>query len=418
MGYFLIEGGKRLQGVLKASGAKNAALPIMAATLMVKGDVYLERVPDITDVQVMIELLRFLGADVEYNPGSRMRINTDKVNTFVAPYELVKKIHASFDITGPLLARFKQAHVPLPGGCVIGYRGVNFHIDGFKNLGAEVKLEHGYIKAKAKRLKGSHIYIGRASVGATKNIITAACLAEGTTYLENAAREPEVVDLANFLNKMGAKITGAGTENIKVEGVNALRGKSYSIISDRIETGTYLLAGAITGGKVKVEDIPPSFLEAFLNKLETANVVVQKGENWIEVEGRESFTAVDIMTAPFPGYPTDLQAPIVSLLSIAKGISIIEETIFDGRFNYIAELQRMGAEIKVTDRTAVVCGVDYLTGAPVEAPDIRAGGALVLAGLVAKGQSKVEGIKYIDRGYEKIEEKLVSLGAYIKRVEE
>lgn len=417
MAKLVIQGGKAIKGTIEASGAKNAALPLMAASLLASGDVILKRVPNITDVHVMIELLRYLGADIEYDGKSDMKINCDRVRVIKAPYELVKKIHASFDVAGPLLARFHEAQVPLPGGCVLGYRGVNFHIDGFQALGAQVNLEHGYVCLNANHLFGNKIYIGRASVGATKNIMMAACLAEGTTLLENVAREPEVVDLANFLNALGAKITGAGTDKISIVGASHLKGTSYSIISDRIEAGTYLIAGAITGGEVTVTKIEPHMLEPLLTKLESANLEVVRSLNSITVRNNGNLLAIDhIMTAPYPGFPTDLQAPIVALLTKAFGISMIEETIFDGRFSYVPELERMGADIRVADHTAVVKGVDALTGAPVEAPDIRAGGALVLAGFAAKGQTEVGGLEYIDRGYEKIEEKFTALGADIKRV--
>ena len=417
MAKLVIQGEKVIKGTIEASGAKNAALPLMAASLLASGDVVLKRIPNITDVHVMIELLRYLGADIEYDGKSDMKINCDRVRVTKAPYELVKKIHASFDVAGPLLARFHEAQVPLPGGCVLGYRGVNFHIDGFQALGAQVNLEHGYVCLNSNNLFGNKIYVGRASVGATKNIMMAACLAEGTTLLENVAREPEVVDLANFLNALGAKITGAGGDKISIVGASHLKGTSYSIISDRIEAGTYLIAGAVTGGEVTVTKIQPHMLEPLLIKLESANLEVVRSENSITVKNNGNLFAIDhIMTAPYPGFPTDLQAPIVALLTKACGISMIEETIFDGRFSYVPELQRMGADIRVADHTAVVKGVEALTGAPVEAPDIRAGGALVLAGFAAKGQTEVGGLEYIDRGYEKIEEKFTSLGADIKRV--
>lgn len=388
----------------------------MAASLLTRDDVILQRVPDITDVHVMIDLLRSLGASISYDGESRMTVNCARVSSVRAPYELVKRIHASFDVTGPLLARFKEAEVPLPGGCVLGYRGVDFHISGFQALGATVSLEHGYIHARATSLTGIRFLIERSSVGATKNLMMAACLAEGTTVLENAAMEPEVADLANFLNSMGAKISGQGTSIITVEGVQALHGGEYTIISDRIEAGTYLLAGALTKGKVKVAGISPFFLESFLKKLEEAGVKVTRGRESIEVEGSREILPVDVMTGPFPGFATDLQAPIVSLLATAKGTSTVQETIFDGRFSYVPELRRMGADIKVADRTAVVRGVEVLTGAPVEAPDIRAGGALVLAGLCAQGETCVGGVEYIERGYEGLERKFSSLGASIKKV--
>ncbi len=413
----VIRGGKRLEGVLPSMGAKNAALPIMAACLLVQGPVTLERVPNLADVRVMISILEFLGAKVTYDPMStRMEIDATSVNTFHAPYELVKKIHASFDITGPLLARFHQAEVPLPGGCVLGYRGVNFHTDGFQALGANVNLEHGYLIAKADELKGANLLIGRSSVGATKNIMMAACLAKGTTLLENAAREPEVVDLAHFLNHCGAKITGAGSSEIRIEGVTKLHGATHRIVSDRLEAGTWILAGAMTGGNVTVTDVSPSFLTAFLDKLESTGAEIKRDRHSIAVIGPKEVKPVEILTAPFPGFPTDLQPQFVAYLTLANGTSIVTETIFDGRFMYVAELQRMGADITVSDRTAVVKGVQKLTGAPVEAPDIRAGIALVVAGLQAEGETSIGGVEFIDRGYEKPEERLRQLGADVVRI--
>lgn len=416
MARLAVRGGKRLEGTLPSMGAKNAALPIMAACLLVSGPVVLERVPHLIDVEVMVSILEFLGAKVKYEPNGKMEIDCTNVDKFRAPYELVKKIHASFDITGPLLARFRKAEVPLPGGCVLGYRGVTFHIDGFRALGSQVDLEHGHLIAKASELKGAHILIGRSSVGATKNIMMSACLAKGTTVLENAAREPEVADLADFLNACGAKISGAGATEISVEGVKSLHGAAHRIVSDRLEAGTWLLAGAITGGKVKVTDIAPVFLGAFLDKLAATGAEVERGKDFIVVAGPKTIKSTEILTAPFPGFPTDMQPQFVSYLSVADGTSLVNETIFDGRFMYVAELLRMGANIAVTDRTAVIKGVPNLTGAPVEAPDIRAGIALVLAGLRAEGETSIGGVKYIDRGYEKPEERLRRLGADVVRV--
>lgn len=418
MARLVIRGGKRLEGTLPAKGSKNAALPIMAASLLVDGPVVLERIPNITDVHVMISLLESLGAKISYDGKSLMEIDSHGVKRYRAPYNLVKKIHASFDITGPLLARFHKAEVPLPGGCVLGYRGVNFHIDGFQALGAKVKLEHGYLIAKADQWKGARILIGRSSVGATKNILMLACLSKGQTILENAAREPEVVDLANFLRACGAKIEGAGTSEIVVEGVSKLQGCSYRIISDRLEAGTWLLAGAVTRGDVTVTDIPSTFLRAFLDKVEATGATVERQESSIRAAGPAEILPTEILTAPFPGFPTDLQPQLVAYLSLANGTSMVTETIFDGRFMYAAELQRMGADITVTDRVSIVKGVSRLTGAPVEAPDIRAGGALILAGLGAEGETTVNGLEFIDRGYEKPEERLRSLGADITRIKE
>lgn len=412
----LIRGGKKISGKIRVNGAKNAALPIMAACILVKGEVILKRVPDISDVWVMADILRSLGAEVDFEGKGEMRINTDNVSITTAPYELVKQIHASFDITGPLLARFNKAEVHLPGGCVIGTRAVDLHIEGFGRLGAEVDLEHGILKAKSRELKGTRIYFPKSSVGATKNVMMAACLAKGRTILENSAREPEVADLAGFLVSCGARISGIGTSNLEIEGVKSLKGTEYSIISDRIEAGTYLFASVITEGDIFLEDIDSKFLESVIAKIESTGQKVEKGENWLRLKSTRPVRALEITTAPFPGFPTDLQPPLVSVLTMADGTSIIEETIFDGRFNYVDELRRMGADIRVYDKSAVVKGVKKLTGAPVDAMDIRAGGALVLAGLAADGQTEIGGIEYIDRGYEKIEERLASLGADIKRI--
>jgi len=418
MNKFLVKGGKPLKGVVPISGAKNAALPIMAASLLVsKGEVVIKRVPDITDVIVMKEILEALGAKVYYNASDGvMIINASGVNKLKAPYNLVKKIHASFDITGPLVARFGEAQVPLPGGCVLGTRAVNFHLDGFKALGGEVQLEHGYIKVSAQSLKGNRFFVGRSSVGATKNIMMVAVFAEGETVLENAAREPEVVDLANFLKCCGAKIKGEGTSTIVIEGVKELSPVEYTIISDRIEAGTYLLAGAITGGEVTVENINPIFLNTFLQKLKEANINVYEGDNYITVSRKGDILPIDIITAPYPGFPTDLHAPMAALLSVASGTSFLEETIFDARFNYVDELRRMGANIKLVDRTAVIRGVKHLCDAPVEVTDLRAGGALIIGALEAEGVSEIGGIHHVKRGYENIIEKFLSLGAEIREI--
>jgi len=377
----------------------------------------LKRIPNISDVTIMVELLRALGAKVEHDQAKgNLLINATNVHTTSAPYKLVRRIHASFDVAGPLLSRFHQAEVPLPGGCVLGTRAVNFHVEGFRALGAQVDLQHGVIKAKAHRLTGNKFFIKKPSVGATKNLLMAACMAEGTTVLENAAQEPEVDDLVNFLNRCGADIRGIGNSRLTIKGVKDLHGVEYPIISDRIEAGTYIMAAAATGGELTMTEIDSSFLESLLAALAAAGQVVESGENWVRVASRRPARAVEINTAPFPGFPTDLQPPLVAMLSLSHGISVVEETIFDGRFGYVDELRRMGADIRVTDHTAVVHGVDRLTGAPVEALDIRGGGALVLAGLAAEDKTEISGVEFIDRGYESIEECLGSLGARIRRV--
>jgi UDP-N-acetylglucosamine 1-carboxyvinyltransferase len=417
LAYLIIQGGKKLKGEVVCMGAKNAALPIMAASLLAKGDVCLRRVPHIADVEVMMEILRSMGARVSNDGNGKILINSDHLTTVRASYELVGRLNASFDITGALLARYKEAEVPLPGGCNLGSRPVNLHLDAFRALGADVVSDRGYIKVKARDLRGSKIYFSKTSVGATKNCLMAASLAQGKTVLENAAMEPEVIDLANFLNRMGARITGAGTPNIEIEGVSELRGIDYEIIPDRVESGTYLISGAITGGDVLVRKTNPEFLEALIAKLQMANQEVTFGKDWIRIKGRKPIFSLEISTAPYPGFPTDLQPIVTALLTLAKGTSIIVETIFDRRYMYIDEMRRLGADVWVSDRTAVVRGVDKLSGAPVSAPDIRAGGALIAAALAADDESQVRGLEFIDRGYERIEEVLACLGADIRRVD-
>jgi len=420
LGKLLINGGHRLHGVMRASGAKNAALPVMAACLLTSGDVYLKKIPSISDVWVMKELLEALGASVDFDGAGSMRINASDVHTTRTPHDLVKRIHASFDVTGPLLARFHRAEVSLPGGCVLGSRQVDLHTRGFMALGAKIDLGYGFYRVEAKELKGTRIYFDKSSVGATKNTLMAACLAHGKTLIENAAREPEVVDLANFLNAMGARISGIGTTDIVIDGVKTLHPPAgeYEIISDRIEAGTFLLAAAITGGDLLIEDISPSFLDSVIEQLRRAGQEIEAGERHIQFRGVRPILGVDVTTMPFPGFPTDLQPPIGAVLTTAEGTSIIKETIFDSRYAYVDEMRRMGADIKkIDERTILIQGVGQLTGAPVNGMDIRAGAALVLAGLAADGQTEVGGLKYIDRGYENISEKLNALGADIRRIE-
>lgn len=417
----IIEGGKPLHGTIFASGAKNAALPIMAATILAPGEICLRRVPDISDVKIMVELLRHLGARVEYSGDGNVYIDTTGIDKTRAPYQLVKKLNASFDITGALVSRFGEAHVSLPGGCVIGTRAVDMHLDGFKSLGCEVEQEPGgYISVTTKKLAGCRIHFRKTSVGATKNVIMASVLARGKTVLENVAREPEVVDLVNFLNTCGARITGQGTSRIEISGVTKLNSNlEYTIIPDRIETGTYLLAGVITGGEVTVRATEPEFLKTFIRKMRKAEQKIFIGSDYIRLQSSKPIKSVGaILTEPYPGFPTDLQPPMVSFLALSDGASYIKEKIFDMRFSYIDELRRMGANVEIDGNTAIVRGVPKLLAAPVEAPDIRAGGALVLAALAAEGTSEIQGLNYIDRGYEKIEEKLRSIGASIRRVPE
>lgn len=418
--YLLIEGGRRIKGTLEANGAKNAALPIMASSILAPGPITLHKVPDINDVRVMAELLSHLNADIQFDGNGVMKIDTTYLKPGYAPYGLVKKLNASFDITGALVARFGEAHVPLPGGCVIGTRAVDQHLEGFKSLGCEVKHEPGgFIEVRARTLTGARFHFARTSVGATKNVMMAACMARGRTILENVAREPEVVDLANFLNCCGARITGQGTRRLEIHGVREMSADNieYTIIPDRIEAGTYLLSAAATGGELTVTGINPEFLKTFIRKMRKAGQKIEYDDDSIYLKGVKPIRSVGaIITEPHPGFPTDLQPPMVTMLSLAEGVCYVREKIFDMRFNYVDELRRMGADISIDGRTAIVRGVSKLMGAPVDAPDIRAGGALVIAALAAEGTSRVYGLKHIDRGYENIEDRLTKLGASIRRV--
>ena len=412
-----IIGGAPLEGEVRISGAKNAALPILAATLLVDGPVTIGNVPHLQDVTTTNELLGRMGVTVSIDERMRVTADASSIRECVAPYELVKTMRASILVLGPLVTRFGQADVSLPGGCAIGARPVNIHVDGLQRLGADIRIENGYIKARAKRLKGARLVLETVTVTGTENLMMAATLAEGTTFIENAAREPEVVDLANFLIAMGARIRGAGTDTIVIEGVARLHGGSYEVLPDRIEAGTYLVAGAITRGRVKVRGVRPDHLDAVLQKLREAGATVTSGENWIEVDmhGRRP-RSVDIRTAPYPAFPTDMQAQFAALNTVADGVSTITETIFENRFMHMLEMRRLGAEIRLEGNTAIIKGVPRLTAAPVMATDLRASASLVLAGLVADGRTSVERIYHIDRGYECIEEKLKSLGAQIQRL--
>ncbi|MCD4783677.1 MAG: UDP-N-acetylglucosamine 1-carboxyvinyltransferase [Candidatus Eremiobacteraeota bacterium] len=415
----IIKGGKALKGVIAANGAKNAALPIMAASILASGKICLQKVPDISDVEHMARILQFMGAEVQYNGDGCFIVDTSNFSKTRAPYKLVKKLNASFDITGAMVARFGEAHVPLPGGCVIGTRAVDMHLEGFRALGCEVEQEPGgFISVKARKLVGGRVHFRRTSVGATKNVMMAAVLARGKTILENVAREPEVIDLANFLNCCGAGITGHGTGRIEIQGVRKLYPDiEYEIIPDRIESATYLLAGAITGGEVTVRNAEPEYLKTFLRKMRKAGQDIKIGNDYIRITGVKPIQSVGaIITEPYPGFPTDLQPPMTALLSLSNGTTLVKEKIFNMRFSYIDELRRMGADFQMDGNTVIVRGVERLLGAPVEAPDIRAGGALILAALSAEGKSEVYGLNFIDRGYEKIEEKLREIGADIERV--
>lgn len=414
----IISGGNRLQGMVKIDGAKNSSLSIMAATLLTKDVCILRNVPRLTDVETMSDVIRKLGVNVEWKEGNNLYIDSDNFNNYEAPYELVKMMRASILVMGPLLARLKRAKISLPGGCAIGARPVDYHLKGFEALGAQVEVEKGYIEAKVNTLKGDEIYLDFPSLGATENIMMAACLAEGVTTIQNAAKDPEVVELGNFLNKMGAKVNGLGTDLIKIEGVKELHGIDYTIISDRIEAGTYMMAAAITGGDVLIEKADPLLLKPLIVKLEEAGVRIELEKNLIKVIGPDRVKAVDIKTLPFPGFPTDMQPQFMALSCVARGTSVITETVFEKRFAHIGDLIRMGADIKVEGHSAIVKGVNKLSAAPVMASDLRGGAALVLAGLVAEGVTELSRIYHLDRGYVKLEEKLNSLGADIKRAKE
>jgi UDP-N-acetylglucosamine 1-carboxyvinyltransferase len=414
-----VRGGARLEGSVATHGAKNAALPIMAVALLAKGTVTLARIPRITDVSVMWSLLEALGARIRYEGDNTITIDSSNVASYRAPYALVRKLAASFDIVGPLLGRFGRAEVPLPGGCVLGTRATDMHEQAFVALGCEVRNAHGYLIAQSRqrRLQGATIELRLPSVGATKNAMLAASVAQGTTTVKNAAMEPEVVDLANFLVAMGAAISGQGTDTIVIEGVDELHGAAYEIIPDRIVTGTLLLAGAVTRGDVTVRGCRPDHLRSALEKFAECGVVTTTGKDWIRVRADGITGGTDVLTAPHPGFPTDLQPQMVGFLATCPGTSVVEESIFNARFSYVNELARMGADVKVAmeGNTAVIKGVEQLSGAPVEAPDIRAGAGLVVAGLAAAGETEIIGLEYIDRGYERLEEMLSELGGQVQR---
>jgi UDP-N-acetylglucosamine 1-carboxyvinyltransferase len=412
-----IIGGRPLEGEVRISGAKNAALPILAGTLLADGTVSVGNVPHLHDVTTMIELLGRMGVSVTVDERMRVEVDTASIREYVAPYELVKTMRASILVLGPLLARFGQADVSLPGGCAIGARPVNIHVAGLQAMGADIHIENGMIRARAGRLRGAHLVLDTVTVTGTENLMMAAVLADGETVLENAAREPEVVDLANFLVSMGAKISGAGTDRIVIDGVRKLHGTRYEVQPDRIETGTFLVAGAITSGHVLARHTKPEHLDAVLLKLEEAGATIGRGPDWIELDmrGRRP-RAVDVRTAPYPAFPTDMQAQFAALDTIAEGVGTIIETVFENRFMHMLEMRRMGAEIRLEGNTAIIKGVKRLTAAPVMATDLRASASLVLAGLVADGTTVIDRIYHIDRGYESIEEKLAQLGAQIRRV--
>ena len=417
MDKLIISGGTCLKGDVRISGAKNATLPILAATLLADGVMRVGNVPHLQDVTTTMELLGRMGVDLTLDERMTIEINAGTIKHFHAPYELVRTMRASILVLGPLLARYGQAEVSLPGGCAIGSRPVNLHIEGLQKLGADIRVENGYIHAKADRLKGATIVMDLVTVTGTENIMMAATLAKGTTVIENAAREPEVVDLANCLNCMGAKVSGAGSDTIVIEGVENLSGAEYDVLPDRIETGTFLVAAAVSRGHVKVRDTRPELLDAVLSKLTEAGADITTGEDWIELNmhGQRPH-AVDIHTAPYPAFPTDMQAQFTVLNAVSDGVGTIREAVFENRFMHVQELQRMGADIRVEGNTAIIKGVEKLTAAPVMATDLRASASLVLAGLIAEGDTIVDRIYHIDRGYDRIEEKLLLLGSTIRRV--
>jgi UDP-N-acetylglucosamine 1-carboxyvinyltransferase len=417
MDKLIIEGDVPLKGDIRISGSKNAALPVLIASLLTEEPLTIGNIPHLHDITTTLELLGRLGVEVEVDEKMAIRAQASEVDELCAPYELVKTMRASILVLGPLLSRFGHAEVSLPGGCAIGSRPVNLHIKGLQAMGAEISIDEGYIKATARRLKGATIFMDLISVTGTENLMMAATLADGTTIIEHAAREPEVVDLAQCLNAMGARITGAGTDSITIEGVERLHGHTHPVIPDRIETGTFLVAAALTRGSVRLRNTDPHSLEAVIEKLRSAGAQVNVGDKeiWLDMHGRRP-RCVDVRTAPYPAFPTDMQAQFVTLNSVAKGTGMVTETVFENRFMHVHELQRMGADIEMNGNVAVVHGVPKLRGAPVMATDLRASASLVLAGLVAEGETVIDRIYHIDRGYECIEEKLAQLGARIRRV--
>ena len=417
MDSIIIQGGRALNGTVEASGAKNAALPLLAAAILADGPMSYRRIPHLRDITTMLTLLANQGADVSMDDSGRVRVDASGSSRPEAPYELVKTMRASALVLGPLLARFGQARVSLPGGCAIGARPMDMHLKGLEAMGARIRMEQGYVVADAPGgLRGARIVFDKVTVTGTENLMMAATLAEGETVLENAAREPEVVNLAESLIEMGARIQGHGTDMIRIEGVDALHGAEVSVIADRIEAATYLAAGLITGGEVTVTQVNPAMLDAFLARVRDAGATVETGPDWVRCSAGERLSGVNIQTSPHPGFPTDLQAQFMALMCVARGSSVIRETIFENRFMHVQELRRMGADIVLNGNTAVVEGRERLSGAPVMATDLRASASLVLAGLAASGETTISRVYHIDRGYERIEEKLRRLGADIERL--
>jgi UDP-N-acetylglucosamine 1-carboxyvinyltransferase len=417
MEQYVIKGGQPLKGEVSIGGAKNAALGILAAAIMTDETVFIENVPDVRDVRVMLQAIEGIGAQVKYVYNNTVQINGKTISDVCVDGEYVKRIRASYYLIGALLGKYKKAEVALPGGCNIGTRPIDQHKKGFEALGADVEIEYGMIKASAAKLKGNHIYLDVVSVGATINIMMAAAMSEGKTIIENAAKEPHIVDVSNFLNAMGANIKGAGTDVIRITGVSRLHGCSYSIIPDQIEAGTFMFAAAATGGDVTVKNVIPKHLEALTAKLVEIGCKVEEFDDAVRVIGSKNLKPTNIKTLPYPGFPTDMQPQMAVVLAGAKGTSVITESIFENRFKYVDELTRMGAKVKVEGNVAIIDGVDRLTGASVYAPDLRAGAALVIAGLMAEGYTQIEDIYYIQRGYEAFDEKLRGIGAKIEVVE-
>lgn len=416
MEQYAIKGGNPLVGEVEIGGAKNAALPILAASVMTDDTVYIDNVPDVRDTKVLLKAIEGIGAVVKHEGRHKVMINASQIHELVVEDENIKKIRASYYLIGALLGKYKHAEVALPGGCDIGCRAIDQHIKGFRALGAEVKIEHGLIKTHAEHLKGSHIYMDVVSVGATINVMMAASLAEGQTIIENAAKEPHVVDLANFLNSMGANIKGAGTDVIRIKGVSRLKGSDYAIIPDQIEAGTFMFAAAVTKGDVMVKNVIPKHLESITAKLLEIGCEVEEADDCVRVVASKPLMHTHVKTLPYPGFPTDMQPQITVALALSRGTSIVTESIFENRFKYVDELTRMGANIKVEGNTAIIDGVEKYTGASISAPDLRAGAALVIAGLAAEGFTIVDDIRYIERGYEDFHLKLQSLGAQIELV--
>ena len=412
MSKFIIQGGKKLEGEVRISGSKNAALPIIAATVLVKGKTTLYNVPNIQDVQTMFQIIKDIGGKVT-RKNNKVIIDTSKIHTYEIPENLMRKMRSSVILAGAIIGKYNKANFSYPGGCEIGSRPIDLHLKGFEKLGINIKEEYGEIICDSEKIKGTQIHLDFPSVGATENIILAACLAEGTTILTNAAKEPEIEDLVKFLNKAGAKIKGAGTDRIEIAGVKKLTEISYDIMPDRIEAGTYLVAGAITGGNVRITNANPMHIEPILNKLEEANCILEIGKDYVQIKAPRRIKSVDIKTMPYPGFPTDMQSIFGALLSTAKGTSIITENIFENRYKYVQELNRMGARINVEGRTAIIKGTKRIQGANVVASDLRGGVALIIEALAAKGVTQVDNVHYILRGYDNIEEKLKKLGAKI-----